>query len=148
MIVYRITKAIFKNDLSGKGAEKAGARWNAKGIALLYTAGNRALALAEMAVHLPFGILPKNYYLLSIFIPDRKDLILVSTFEPCMMCRGALIEYNIMRVYFLKGKGPWHWLKNDLKILRYEWMKEDAEGEALQDSLFMLHPLYRRQHAH
>jgi RES domain-containing protein len=76
MIVYRICQANYKNDLSGKGAEKVGGRWNSTGFAVLYTAGNRSLAMAEMAVSLPFGILPKNYYLLSIFLPDRKGLIL------------------------------------------------------------------------
>ena len=75
---------------------------------------------------------------------DRKKLILVSTFEPCMMCRGAIIEYNIRHVYFLKGKGLFHWLKNDAKQLRYEWNTSQAEGKELQDSLFLLHPKYKR----
>jgi len=75
---------------------------------------------------------------------DRKKLILVSTFEPCMMCKGAIIEYNIRRVYFLKGKGLMHWWKNDLKQLRYEWNKYQMDGEGIQDSLFMLHPLYKK----
>ena len=38
MKLYRLTKAVYSNDLSGKGAEIAGGRWNSKGIALLYTA--------------------------------------------------------------------------------------------------------------
>src|SRR5205085_2015491 len=54
---------------------------------------------------------------------NRNILVLVSTFEPCMMCRGAILEYNIRRVYFLKEKGLMHWWKNDLKQLRYEWNK-------------------------
>jgi tRNA(Arg) A34 adenosine deaminase TadA len=74
---------------------------------------------------------------------DREKLVLVSTFEPCMMCRGAIIEYNIRRVYFLKGKGLLHWWKEDLKQVRYDWNKFQSDRENLQDSLFMLHPKYR-----
>ena len=77
---------------------------------------------------------------------DRNKLILVSTFEPCMMCKGAIIEYNIKKVYFLKGKGLLHWWKNDLKQIRYEWNKFKVEGENLQDSLFMMHPKFLRKY--
>lgn len=71
---------------------------------------------------------------------NRDSLILITTFEPCMMCRGAIIEYNIKHVVFLKGKGIMHWLKNDLKQFRYEWNKKNSDGDFLQDSLFNLHP--------
>jgi tRNA(Arg) A34 adenosine deaminase TadA len=75
---------------------------------------------------------------------DRKKLVLVSTFEPCMMCKGAIMEYNIKQLYFLKGKGLLHWLKEDIKQIRYEWNKRQSDGSELQDSLFMLHPKYRK----
>lgn len=74
---------------------------------------------------------------------DREKLILVTTFEPCLMCKGAIIEYNIHHVYFMKGKGLFHWLKNDVKNLIYEWQKRKTDGEAMQDSLFLLHPKFR-----
>lgn len=70
MIVYRLTKKKYRNDLSGRGAELVGGRWNNKGIALIYTSSNRALCTAEIAAHTPFGILPENYYLLIIELPD------------------------------------------------------------------------------
>jgi len=73
---------------------------------------------------------------------DRNKLVLVSTFEPCMMCRGAAIEYNIRHVLFMKDKGIFHWLRSDAKQLRYEWNKVQCEGEEKQDSLFRLHPMY------
>lgn len=73
---------------------------------------------------------------------DRDKLILVSTFEPCEMCRGAIIHYNILHVYFMKDKSPLHWNKNQLKSLRYEWYKRKINGEQKQDSLFYLHPEY------
>lgn len=74
MIVYRLAKEKYKNDLSGKGAEIAGGRWNSAGHAMLYTSESRALCTAEIAVHSPLGILPKDYYLVSIEIPDSIDI--------------------------------------------------------------------------
>ena len=71
---------------------------------------------------------------------DRNKLILVSTFEPCEMCKGAIVHYNIEHVYFMKDKSPFHWNKKQLKLLRYEWNKRKIDGESLQDSLFNLHP--------
>jgi len=73
---------------------------------------------------------------------DRKKLFIVSTFEPCMMCKGAILEYNIRNIIFLKGKGLFHWLKEDMKQVRYEWNKSKTDGSELQDSLFRMHPKY------
>ncbi|MGV3590031.1 MAG: RES family NAD+ phosphorylase [Adhaeribacter sp.] len=71
MIVYRLSKKQYCTDLSGTGAYLAGGRWNSKGTALLYTAESRALCMAEVAVHLPVGIVPKDYYLVTLEIPDE-----------------------------------------------------------------------------
>lgn len=70
MISFRITKAEYASDLSGRGAEKAGGRWNSKGQPVLYSSSSRALAAMELAVHLPFGFLPKNYKIVSIEFPE------------------------------------------------------------------------------
>lgn len=61
---------MYANDLSGKGAEIAGGRWNSKGNAALYTGQSIALCVTEIAVHIPLGILPKDYKLVHIEIPD------------------------------------------------------------------------------
>ncbi|OYQ46150.1 RES superfamily protein [Flavobacterium cyanobacteriorum] len=70
MIVYRLARAQFAGDLSGKGAEKAGGRWNSKGTAMVYTSETRALCTAEIAVHTPLGNVPLDYVLVTITIPD------------------------------------------------------------------------------
>lgn len=75
MIVYRLSKGKYQKDLSGKGAELHGGRWNSKGVAMLYTSQSRALSLAELAIHLPVGIIPKNYFLIDIYIPDDTHII-------------------------------------------------------------------------
>ena len=70
MIVFRLSKLKYSHDLSGIGAEKTGRRWNSKGIAMVYTSESRALCTTEIAVHTPLGILPKDYELITIDIPD------------------------------------------------------------------------------
>ncbi len=74
MVVYRLSKSLYANDLSGKGAELVGGRWNSKGNAVLYTSQSIALCVTEIAVHIPLGILPKDFELIHIEIPE--DLIL------------------------------------------------------------------------
>jgi len=70
MIVFRLSKSKFANDLSGKGAEKSGGRWNSKGTPLVYTSASRALCTTEIAVHTPLGNLPLDYKIISVEIPD------------------------------------------------------------------------------
>jgi len=75
MIVYRLSKKQYCNDISGRGAEISGGRWNEKGTPALYTASSRALAALEVAVHIPFGILPIEYYMVEIELPDHSDML-------------------------------------------------------------------------
>lgn len=74
MIVFRLGKEKYKNDLSGIGAEKYGGRWNSKGVRMVYTSQSRALANLEVAVHLTLKLVPKDYFLTSIEIPDELIL--------------------------------------------------------------------------
>jgi RES domain-containing protein len=74
MIVYRLSKGKFARDLSGKGAELYGGRWNSKGVAMVYTSQSRALAFSEVAMHIPLGIVPKDYFLITIELPDNVPL--------------------------------------------------------------------------
>ncbi len=70
MEVYRLSRAVFADNLSGKGASLKGTRWNSVGVEMIYTASNRSLAMAEVAVHLSLGMLPPDYMMLTIYIPD------------------------------------------------------------------------------
>ncbi len=70
MEVFRLAREKYASPLSGKGAAIMGARWNPIGIELIYTAQNRSLAMAEVAVHLTLATLPEDYVMLSIHIPD------------------------------------------------------------------------------
>lgn len=70
MIVYRITREKYARDLSGKGAEKIGGRWNSKGTAMLYCSNSIAHASMEVVVNLPLGNPPPGFVLITIEIPD------------------------------------------------------------------------------
>ena len=70
MEAYRLSREKFARTLSGKGAALKGARWNSIGVELVYTAGNRSLAMAEVAVHFTLATLPSDYMMITIFIPD------------------------------------------------------------------------------
>lgn len=74
MIVYRLSKERYKEDLSGIGAEKFGGRWNNKGTRMVYAAESRALANLEVAVHVALRNLPKDYFLTSIAFPKNAVL--------------------------------------------------------------------------
>lgn len=75
MIVFRLSRARFAKDLSGKGAELAGGRWNSKGTPVLYTSDSIALCTVEVAVHMPLGIIPFDYQLIQIRIPDDVEIV-------------------------------------------------------------------------
>lgn len=74
MIVYRLSKANYSKDVSGKGAEKSGGRWNSKGIPMVYTSETRALCTTEIAVHTPLGIVPLNYEIIQFEISDKVKI--------------------------------------------------------------------------
>lgn len=70
MRVFRLIRKKYGIELSDKGAALSGNRWNSKGTELIYCADSRALAMAEVAVHLSLSILPKDYIMVEIEIPS------------------------------------------------------------------------------
>ncbi len=71
MRVFRLSKEKYSRELSGKGAAKFGNRWNSKGTEMIYSAESRALAMAEVAVHLTLATLPSDYVMIEIDIPEN-----------------------------------------------------------------------------
>jgi len=71
MEVFRLSREKYATPLSGKGSAIKGARWNSIGIELIYTANNRSLAMAEVAVHFTLATLPGDYMMMTITIPDN-----------------------------------------------------------------------------
>lgn len=74
MKVFRLALKKYANPLSGLGAACKGARWNSPGVEVIYTAENRSLAMAEIAVHFSLGTLPSNYSMHTIYIPDQSSI--------------------------------------------------------------------------
>jgi RES domain-containing protein len=74
MIVYRLTKARYKDDISGIGAKLYGSRWNVIGVPMLYAAESISLAVLETLVHLQETELPADYWLLKIQVPDQEKI--------------------------------------------------------------------------
>ncbi len=70
MKVYRLAREKYASPLSGKGAAIKGARWNPISVELIYTAQNRSLAMAEVAVHFTLATLPADYVMVTIHVPD------------------------------------------------------------------------------
>ena len=58
------------HDLSGKGAEITGGRWNRKGLPVVYAASTASLAALETIVHFAAAGLPLNRFLVRIDVPD------------------------------------------------------------------------------
>jgi len=74
MEVFRITKAKYAKELSGIGAAKNGARWNSKGVEMIYTASNRSLAMADVAVGLNVGATKIKFCMMTIYIPSHAPV--------------------------------------------------------------------------
>jgi len=72
MLLYRISSPQYAGDLSGNGAKLYGGRWNDKGVAMVYLASTRALAMMELLVHLRPDDLEWNYVISVFEVPDDK----------------------------------------------------------------------------
>jgi RES domain-containing protein len=70
MLVYRIAKTKYIHDLSGTGARVYGGRWSKKGIGIIYTSENRALATVEYLVHVPLSLVPGDIGIATLKLPD------------------------------------------------------------------------------
>ncbi len=59
------------HDLTGKGAEATGGRWNRKGKPVVYCAGSISLAALETAVHIEADDLPMNRFVVCVEVPGH-----------------------------------------------------------------------------
>lgn len=76
---WRITKALYaEKAFAGLGAWLEGARWNPKGVYMVYTAESIALAALEMLVHLPEESLLYQHY---VKIPVEFDAEQITVFK-------------------------------------------------------------------
>ena len=71
MLLYRIAKKAYIEDLSGLGSRLYGGRWNEKGYSAIYTSSSLSLCMCETLVHCDKSIIPHNMYFAEIEIPDE-----------------------------------------------------------------------------
>lgn len=74
MIVFRLARREYAQDLTGIGAEKLGGRWNSRGNPVLYTASSRALCLTEWLVHTPSVKMPEQLVMVQLALPDTSTI--------------------------------------------------------------------------
>lgn len=71
MLLYRIAKKAYIEDLSGLGSRLYGGRWNEKGYSAIYTSSSLALCMCETLVHCDKSIIPQNMFFAEMEIPDE-----------------------------------------------------------------------------
>ena len=74
MVVYRIGRTKYAHDATGTGARLFGGRWNHKGVACIYTAQSRALALLEYTVNVNIEDIPRALSITTFEIPEDDIL--------------------------------------------------------------------------
>ncbi len=71
MLVYRITRRKYANDITGEGARLFGGRWNNKLVNCLYTSESRALAILEYTANISIDDIPRALCIVTFEIDDK-----------------------------------------------------------------------------
>lgn len=73
---------------------------------------------------------------------NKNELQLISTFEPCAMCKGAAIEYGITHVVSVLPKRPADRYRQWITKLKYEYHSRLSRDPYFQYRLFTMHPAF------
>lgn len=73
MILYRLVRSVYADDLSGSGARLYGGRWNSEGKPMVYLASSRSLAVLEALAHLTPTNMPDDFCMITLETPDSID---------------------------------------------------------------------------
>jgi RES domain-containing protein len=121
------------DDLTGKGAEMTGGRWNRKGTPLLYCACSISLACLETIVHLGGGApLPLNRYLVRIAISPtawKKRTV----FDP-----GTNVGWDAQPPGLVSMDWGTRWAESSESLLA-----EVPSAIVLEESNVLINPRYR-----
>ena len=83
--VWRLCQAAQQaTAFSGDGARRYGGRWTPKGLSAVYTAATQSLAALEILVHVDTDLVPNDFVLFAVDIPDavRIERILPEDLAP------------------------------------------------------------------
>ncbi len=78
MLVYRISKTQYANDLNGTGAKLFGGRWNHIDTPCIYTSASRSLAVLEYSVNVNVDFIPRALSI-CIFEIDETQIKEIKT---------------------------------------------------------------------
>jgi len=81
MRIFRLSRKKYASELSGIGASKSGNRWNSRGTEIIYCANSRALAMAEVSVHISLTTLPRDFMMMEIDIPKNISIAILDKKE-------------------------------------------------------------------
>lgn len=82
MIVYRVGRTKFSEDLTGEGARLHGGRWNHKLTPCIYTSESRALAVLEYTVNVNIDDIPRALSITTFEITNEQILELSTSQLP------------------------------------------------------------------
>jgi RES domain-containing protein len=127
MLLYRLGKAPYISDTSGQGGLYYGGRWHEVGTRILYTSEHLSLAKLEVLANSPS--LPRNYFALTLEVPDTASVRLVTLeelpdgwqqlpypLELAQLTRAWIEEGQqwLMRVPSAHAPHEWNYLLNPL----------------------------------
>jgi tRNA(Arg) A34 adenosine deaminase TadA len=74
---------------------------------------------------------------------DRTGLIIMTTTEPCQLCKAVIEEYEIPKVEFMNRLPLDYWLKTYWDDVAFDFRKRQISPSDLQDSLYQLKSSYQ-----
>lgn len=96
--------------------------------------------LRDMLKSMPLQIVSKKMGYQKFKSLDKEHLILLTTYEPCAMCKGTIQEYGIKKVVFSFAKRKGDKISNIKNDLKYYYYLKQTKNKRLQYNLFKMHP--------
>lgn len=132
MLIYRITLAIYSNQLVSSGNE---GRWNSRGAKVIYSAGSRSLACLENIVHRNGIGFDQLYRAMIIEVPDNLPVKEVSLNQ---LPEGWT---NLFSAKITRSMGDEWYAGNETPVLKVPSAIIPAENNYILNTL---HPLFKR----
>jgi RES domain-containing protein len=150
MLVYRLAKSKYADDLSETGAAITGGRWNKKGRAVLYCSEGRSLALLEVVVNIP-PMFQSDLQLLTLELPPQnfeileKDKLPKNWFHyPAPRILAEIVEEFYRKPEILAIKVPSAIVHQEYNVIINPRSKYFQEIKVISNEPFIFDPrLYR-----
>lgn len=141
MILYRISRREYINDLSGTGAFLYGGRWNSKGVRALYTSGSISLAILEIIANLSVEQINTGLYLAELEFPADLPITVINSLPENWNTHphsGETVSYGSK---FLKEGGLCLKTPSALVPSEYNYLLNPMHEEFLKIRLLDIRPI-------